>query len=90
MSIITLVKTAERKLVSVTFSLADAQAREAFVEKCFQYGVDEKSLYVTDFGQFVIVDNLSQSLAELLSKEFGVKDVFEDAPLHPFNKSAAM
>lgn len=69
----------------MTFNLSDAEARKAFVDKCFhEYGIDKNSVYLTEYGQFVIVDNLSPTLADRLSKESGVKEVFGDAPLFPF------
>jgi hypothetical protein len=79
------VKVPQEKPLSVTFDLADAQSRQAFADKCVQeYGIEKSSVYLTDYGQLVIVDNLSRNVAERLSKEYGVTSVFEDAPLSPF------
>jgi hypothetical protein len=71
--------------MSLLFGLANAKAREAFLDKCLKiYGLAPESLYPTGFGTYVVVDNLSESTAEMLRREPEVKNVFEDDSLHPF------
>lgn len=71
--------------MSLLFGLSDTQGRKAFMDKCIKvYGVAPECIYASDFGDYVLIENLTKNTADRLRKEPEVENVFEDDSFQPF------
>lgn len=67
-------------------SFVDPGAKQLFVDVFSpEHGIPQNSVQVADYGEYVVVENVSDDIASLIRNEPGVEAVLEDIQFEPFS-----